>query len=205
MNSSKKESLKAILIMVSVLLIILVVIPVVTWLAMGWMVSNTQKGLKAELDNAVINEDYAGWKLMEIPEWLETMMPEEWEIREEDDVLHVFSGETEIAFGARIEGKDAVFADQKTFLETVKGVKGPEIEEKVVEGFATISESTFVELTMKQGNLSEKYYCIRLISRSVSVESDLYLFFPSEKVSDFDELFEIAQAIVFAYAFQIDG
>lgn len=205
MKPSKKESIKAMLILIGTLLIILVVIPVVTWMAIGWMVGNTEKGLRAELDNAVINENYADWKKADVPDWKLFMIPGEWEIYEESDVLHVTREEKEIAFGAIVGSETAAFADLTVFLEAMTGVAGLEIEEEVVEGFATISESTFTQLTVSGGAEPAEYYCITLVSRSVDNESDLCLLFPAEKVADFDELFESAQAIVFSFAFQTES
>lgn len=205
MNPSKKESIKAVLILVGVLLIILVVIPVVTWLAIDWVVKNTEKGLREELNNAVINEHYDGWEKVEISDWRMFMIPEDWEIREEGEEIYVIDKDgTELAFGGKFGGEESMFADQQAVLEAKKGVKDLEIEEEVVKGFSTIGGSMLTEIVINQEAKEEIYYCITLETQSVEDKTGVCLLFPAEQVEDFEEFFEIAQAIVFSYAFQTE-
>lgn len=205
MKTSKKESIKAILILVSVLVILMIVIPSITWMSIGWMVGNTEKGLREELDNAVIDGDYAGWKKAEVADWKQFLIPEEWNIREEEDMLRICDRDgNELGFGAMIGNENAAFADYKTFLEAVEGAQEIEVSESAVEEFATISESTMVKVTAKSDAGEKNYYCIRLLSQTVNDSRRLCMFFPEDEVINFEEFFEKAQAIVFSFAFAVE-
>ena len=205
MKPSKKESIKAVLILAGVLLTILVVIPVVTWLAIDWMVENTQKGLKEQLNNPIINESFDGWKKVEISDWMMFMIPGDWEIREDGDELYVTGKEgAELAFGAKFGDESVAFPDQKAVLEAKKGVKDLEMEEEVVKGFATISGSTLTEIVIDNEGKEEIYYCITLATQSVEIKTSICLLFPARQVEDFEKFVEAAQAIVFSFAFQTE-
>lgn len=185
-------------IIIGVIISIVLLLGVLTLLVPFIMLANEKDFLKDDLDNTFINENFLNWKSAAIADWDDFMIPNEWNISNDTDILKITDMEGNIiAFGTFIGLPDSKFTNYEEFLTAAGDVDVSAITYDYVPGFAAIDYSYFGKMIIS--NIEDKtYYYVALKS---DYTTELVMVFPPDSAVDHDKLLDIAQAIVFSYCF----
>jgi len=161
------------------------------------LLANEDKILKRELNNQYINEGYQNWKSVSYSDF-RFCIPSEWEITADENHSKITNQNGDLVCYMAVVGQ----ANYDYRYEM-------DFYEKLLDSNATSIESPTPDLcyTRVGGNyLSTKtvhpeeltFYSLMLQGTQMR---SVYMVFPSETVSNEQELTEIAEAIMYSYAF----
>ncbi len=185
-------------IIIGVIISIVLLLSILTILVPFIMLANEKEFLKDELDNTFINEKFSSWKPAAIADWGGFMIPNEWNISNDTDIMKITDMEDNIiAFGTFIGLPDSKFTTYEEFLTATENVDVSEITYDYVPGFAAIDYSYFGKMIIPNADDKTYYY----ISLKEDQKTELIMVFPPDSAMDHDKLLDIAQAIVFSYCF----
>lgn len=183
---------------IGIIISIVLLLGVLTLLVPFIMLANEKEFLKDDLDNTFINENFLNWKSAAIADWDDFMIPNEWNISNDTDILKITDNEGNIiAFGTFIGLPDSKFTNYEEFITVVENVDVSGIIYDYVPGFAAIDYSYFGKMIIPNTEDKTYYY----ISLKADHTTELIMVFPPNSAVDHDKLPDIAQAIVFSYCF----
>ncbi len=144
--------------------------------------------LDKKLDNKYIDNDFYGWKKLEVDYGYDLMIPGEWKITEKSGNKFLECNGEVVAYVKVIKSSD--YVETKTFFQQLLNVQINEFVECPAEGFTRIDLSSLCRCVV---NEDDTFYHLQ-ISRS---EHDINIVFTSAFESE-DEIVHIAQAITYS-------
>lgn len=188
---------------IDVLLVVMVVaiiaLPVLV-LSIGlFAIANEDEMLKHELNNEYIDNDYLGWKLNTVDGFGELMIPNEWSIKYEDEIVKLFnSNEALVAQGCVKEADGEYKIPKSDLLRSISGKSLDEYEHCGCFDHSHMLGSTFVIL---DDTATDDYdYCsVTVCDRPSDVE--MFLVFVYEDEVSAREKLDIFEALVYYVAY----
>ena len=190
---------KLLRILIIALLVLFALYPVITMSIGIIVVANEEKLLKIELDNTYINSGYAEWKSAEIADWESFMIPKTWNVVSESDNYKIYDvGGKHVACCAILGSTDSRYPNRESFIRSISEEEILNITDQHIPGFVAIDFSNYSSLVIEYNGYKEVYHYISLRN---NLSPELFIIFPHDSSVEKGMLIDIAQAIVYSYAF----
>lgn len=156
---------------------------------------------KWEIDNPYVDSGYPGWQYVYIEECGGFLIPEGWSIVEADGVYSVLDSSGEVwAYGADVGTESNRFRSYKELVSEISPIQPTSLAFEYSFPFVMMEGSEMNRLTINSETESEEYYCIHLF---MSTDSQFVLLLSEDLTVD-ETQFNIAEALVYSYAFDVE-
>lgn len=185
-----------IIIVTIILCVLLVFAAVIGVIFLG--MANYDKYLKNELDNPYINSSYSDWKPVTLDDY-SMYVPEQWQLQKDADIYYVTDKQnnTPVCCVA-ITSESSSLQDSQDILTAYLNDKVHNITATYPSNVITIGGSSFNHLDVQTATQHLTFYHLYLRK---DFNSYCKFYFPADNVINYDELTEIAQAIIYSYSF----
>ena len=175
---------------------VLVVFFIVFVIATVYVIGDEHLLVKERIDNVFVNGDFVGWKTVVIDSEINFKIPEEWDLVKHGNVYYLHDKRDRfIAYGAEVVGEKADYRNFDLFLEKIFKIDVQVLTTTVEQ---QIHSSTFGFVKVN-GSSENTYLYIAL--RDATIRPDFYICFSPDNGIIEDDLYTIAEAIIFSFCF----
>ena len=154
--------------------------------------------VKANMDNPYVDENYPGWKNIQIEDSVHFSIPESWEIYKENGVCTIVDSSGSIwAYGATVGKNDCTFAGYTSYYRTILSVDPTDIEFEPFIGSRNMDGSYFTEVLVYHNDGVESVHCAILF---LDMDSD-YVLLLQDDLGENEQALDLAEALMYSYAF----
>ena len=194
MNNIK---LRIFLVSISAIMIIVLSMLCLPFLAIGY----ENLLVKWDAHNPHIDSGYLGWKSVTVSNIGNLMIPESWSLHESNGFCYICEENGELwAVGTSFGHKNSKFKTYKTFAEMAYEDSFTDATVGPFAPFLLMDGSTAVQMVARGSGGDKIYYCIKLF---ISTEEE-YVFLLEKNLSTEAKQFDIAEALVYSYAFAVE-
>ena len=193
-------SKKHIVILVSVItlcaLIFLVLIAPFAAIGFEWFF------VKLDIDNPYVDSHFSGWKTAYIPELGALYIPAEWTLQDRDNVYCIEDESGQLwAFGAIFGSEQDPFFSYEDLIFEMSSAKITTLQIEPFPTFSMMDGSDIDKIIAQNESSANVYYCLQLLK---DAETE-FAWFISSDLSENEDQYNIAEAIVYSYAFKANG
>lgn len=156
--------------------------------------------VKWDIDNPHVDNHFSEWEPVSIEGCSDFLIPNEWSVIENGEIYSILDSSNQVwAYGTFFGTEHDRFQSYKDFVEKISSTQPIKTELEPFPPCPMMDGSGIVRLTVHYESTSTVYYCIQLF---IDVPSEFVLFVPSDLDADMDQ-YDIAEALVYSYAFQV--
>lgn len=174
----------------------IIVLIVFTTLTIFLGIANTDNILMDQLDNPHINGGYKNWKSQSISQDYIFKIPGDWDFQK-TNTYHTIT-DREGFIGICIATTNNNSDEISHVLSNLIDAEIIKIEQEFFPEIISIGQAYFCQLTIQSETELIKYYQVALYN---STAGSCSLLFPVDVYTNFDELSEFAEAIMYSYSF----
>lgn len=154
--------------------------------------------VQSHIENPYVDEGFSGWKEVYFEERVQFKIPNDWNVQSENGVFTIVDSSGSIwAYGATVGKTNCTFKHDSQFLQQVRSVQPTKIEYEPFLGSCDMEESYFIQAIVQHEQGVENIYCPIFF---INTDSD-FLLLISEDLAENSSAFDIAEAMMFSYAF----
>lgn len=146
-----------------------------------------------ELNNPYVNANFEGWHT-ETADQFAVVLPDEWDLTTQDDIIRILQEEECVATGALIKDK-SLFSTKEEFLSQTLNT---DVSTARCDSLHGLLGSSFGKLYINESEDSQGYY----LNLSDSDGAKLFLYFPAETHIE-SELQRKAEAIIYSHKYPV--
>lgn len=158
--------------------------------------------VKLDIDNPYVDSHFSGWKTAYIPELGALYIPAEWTLLDRDNVYCIEDESGQLwAFGAIFGSEQDPFSNYEALLSAMSNEHLTSLSVEPFPGPGMMDGSVMYKTIVYDESLSTTYYCLDLL---IDAETK-FVWFISSDLSENEDQYNIAEAIVYSYAFKANG
>lgn len=183
-----------VLIIVAVILQLLALVLSLPFLAIGCEGTFT----KLRIHNSYVNKHYRNWECVSIQGFDGFRIPEHWSVAEDDGLYTIYDAAgTPWAYGAAFGTERDCFVDYKELISKAYSLDISKLEIDPFTQFAMMDGSDIDLVIVQEPNNIKNIYCIQMLESAQTT----FVWFLTTDISADPEQYDIAEAIVYSYAF----
>ena len=156
--------------------------------------------VQLDIQNPHVGNHFLGWSQVQVDDVRPFLIPKGWTLEEDSGVYKIVDESGEVwAYGAVLGSDETHFHNYKELVAMVYSDPFVEIELQSFERFVMMNGSD-VDLLRVRGNLSDiELFCIQLFENAQ--EELVWILMPDLSLDE--EQYDIAEALVYSYAFGV--
>lgn len=181
------------IIITCIVLLVYISLPVIAILGESLLV-------KCDINNPYVNNSFCGWSHIQLEDSSSFLIPNGWSLEETSGIYWIIDDSGEAwAFGAVMGSDESCFADYQELIAAAYDMPCQEMEIDPFSRFSMMNGSD-IDLLRIYGDMpADKLFCIQMLGD----EQKEVVWMVMTDLSLDEAQYEIAEAIVFSYAFNV--